>query len=94
MPKSLKEILDRIAEEDADLFEKGEPIGPGRDIDQDALQRLTSSARARDMAERDLTEAVTAARATGMSWVSIGLSVGTTGEAARQRYGKVKRTSA
>jgi hypothetical protein len=87
-------MLDRIDEEDADLFERGEPAGPGRDIDQDALRRLNSAARARDEAERDLLAAVTEARTSGMSWVSIGLSLGTSGEAARQRYGKAKRASA
>ena len=41
---------------------------------------------ARADSERHLVEAVIAARADGHSWAAIGAMVGTTGEAARQRY--------
>ncbi|MGV1009455.1 MAG: hypothetical protein ACOYBY_12700 [Dermatophilaceae bacterium] len=37
--------------------------------------------------ERHLLKAVRQARDSGMSWAAIGLLVGTSGEAARQRYG-------
>jgi len=38
-------------------------------------------------AQRDLDRAVADARAAGASWAAVGWSVGTTGEAARQRWG-------
>jgi hypothetical protein len=43
--------------------------------------------RARSEAERHIVEAIRKAREAGMSWSVIGAFVGTTGEAARQRYG-------
>jgi hypothetical protein len=44
--------------------------------------------QARADAERRLAEAVEVARDDGHSWSSIGAMVGTSGEAARQRYGQ------
>lgn len=38
-------------------------------------------------AERSIAAAVTDARAHGFSWATIGTMLGTSGEAARQRYG-------
>lgn len=49
-----------------------------------ALRRAVMS---RSDAERSLKEAVLAARDRGYSWRTIGSLVGTSGEAARQRYG-------
>jgi hypothetical protein len=43
-------------------------------------------------AERDISEAVAVARAEGHSWAAIGAMLGTSGEAARQRYGHLART--
>ena len=40
----------------------------------------------RSDAERHVLDAIRAARVAGMSWSAIGLFVGTSGEAARQRY--------
>lgn len=55
-----------------------------------AAVRLTQAKAARAYyaakAEEVMREAVHAARAQGLSWHKIGLSLGTTGEAARQRY--------
>jgi hypothetical protein len=52
--------------------------------------RLAFQARAN--AERGLADAVTVARADGHSWAAIGAMVGTSGEAARQRYGQPATT--
>ena len=41
----------------------------------------------RHMAERELAEAVRAAREQKLSWRELGEAIGTSGEAARQRYG-------
>jgi hypothetical protein len=46
---------------------------------------------ARADAERVLLDAVVRARHEGHSWASIGAMVGTSGEAARQRYGQSVR---
>jgi hypothetical protein len=40
----------------------------------------------RSEAERHLIEAIRAARESGMSWSAVGTFVGTSGEAARQKY--------
>jgi hypothetical protein len=42
-------------------------------------------------AERDLAGAVSVARAEGHTWAAIGAMLGTSGEAARQRYGGTVR---
>ncbi len=44
--------------------------------------------------ERRLAEAVTAARTAGASWSAIGGMLGTSGEAARKRYGQQHTKSA
>ena len=48
---------------------------------------LRLAAFKRASAERELGEAVAAARVADLSWRQIGEIVGTSGEAARQRYG-------
>jgi len=85
MPRTAQEILDH-ADELAARFEAHEP---GDDV-QDAIElRLVREAfLARADAERALGDAVVRARHNGQSWASIGAMVGTSGEAARQRYGQ------
>lgn len=84
MPRSLDEL---IAQGDAfaDKFEQYEP----RDVDrgEPALMAVRRVAYQRSLIERDLVEAVRKARTDGMSWAKIGKELGTSGEAARQRYG-------
>lgn len=89
MPRTAQEILDQ-AEELADRFESFEPE-PGSGVDAVALRDLRSAFQNRADAERQLAQAVGAARAAGHSWASIGAMVGTSGEAARQRYGQAVR---
>jgi hypothetical protein len=82
MRRTVEEILAH-ADELADRFESddfdGEKVSP-------AEYELIAAARDRAMAEARVADAVAAARREGSSWAKIGKVVGTTGEAARQRY--------
>ena len=89
MPRSAEEILSH-ADELARRFEDYEP-GPGDGRDASALRDIAAAfARIAD-GERDLASAVSVARAEGHSWAAIGAMLGTSGEAARQRYGAADR---
>jgi hypothetical protein len=57
------------------------------ELDAHALTLLRAAVAERAEAEKHLLEAVRAARKSGMPWSAIGSLVGTSGEAARQRYG-------
>jgi hypothetical protein len=86
MPRKTEEILEH-AQELAHRFEDYEPRS-GDAVEITAL-RLVGGAVARHAeAERDLIDSVRRAREAGQSWAAIGAVLGTSGEAARQRYGK------
>jgi hypothetical protein len=85
MPRSAEEIFAR-ADELARRFEDHEP-GPSEVRDASALRAVADAFTRRADSERALAEAVRAARADGHSWSAIGAMVGTSGEAARQKYG-------
>lgn len=85
MPRSAQEILAR-ADELARRFEDHEPA-PGEIRDSAPLRRVAEAFAERAASERALTEAVRVARADGHSWAAIGAMLGTSGEAARQKYG-------
>jgi hypothetical protein len=89
MPRTIQEILDH-ADELASRFERHEP-GEVRDATDLAIVREAVLDRA--ATERVLMDAVAEARLKGHSWASIGAMVGTSGEAARQRYGNPSRAS-
>lgn len=84
MPRSVEEILQH-ADELAERFENYEP-DPADELDSRAVTLLRQAIKERSQAERHLLEAVRTARQSGMSWSAIGTFVGTTGEAARQKY--------
>lgn len=90
MPRSLQEILEH-ADELQQRFERHEPddeaIG-----DAGALRAVRQAALGRARAEAKLADAVASARTDGHSWQAIGAMIGTSGEAARQRYGQPART--
>ena len=86
MPRSLQDILDR-ADLLADRFESHEP-DPAEVRDATALRAVRSAFAELAEAEARLASAVSVARAQGYSWSAIGAMVGTSGEAARQRYGQ------
>jgi hypothetical protein len=84
MPRSIQEILDH-GDELAERFEEYEPkAGDERVLEEYLLERATI-ARARS--ERQIVEAITAARSAGLSWQRIGDILGTSAQAAQQRYG-------
>lgn len=85
MPRSVDEILQH-ADQLAARFEDYEP-GPAAELDPGAVALLRAAIQERSDAERHVLDAVKAAGEAGLSWASIGLFVGTSGEAARQRYG-------
>lgn len=90
MPRSIQEILDH-GDELAQRFEDYEPTsGDERDVEEYLLERATL---ARAQSERQLVEAVTAARSKGMSWQRIGTILGTSAQAAQQRYAAVVEAS-
>jgi hypothetical protein len=80
----MKEILEQADE----LATRFEAHNPGRMTDAAALRDVRRAFLHRAAAERRLADAVSIARAEGHSWASIGAMVGTSGEAARQRYGQ------
>jgi hypothetical protein len=86
MPRSIQEILDQ-ADELAKRFEDYEP-GEGDQVPvEEYLLRRAALARVRS--EREVVDAVTAARSSGISWNKIGEILGTSAQAAQQRYGAV-----
>lgn len=88
MPKSLEEIMAQ-ADEMAARFENYEP----QTVDEAHLGQplvvLRSAVVARVEAESAIVDAVRWARKDHLSWAAIGAVLGTSGEAARQRYAKV-----
>lgn len=86
MPRTVEEILAH-ADDLAARFEE-DNLGPGRAVDGASLREVRKAFEAKARAERDLADAVTVARAEGHSWAAIGAMLGTSGEAARQRYGQ------
>lgn len=86
VPRSIQDILDH-ADELAERFEKYEPDENNeRPVEEDLLQQAALS-RARS--ERQIVDAVVAARAAGIAWAKIGAILGTSAQAAQQRYGEV-----
>lgn len=84
MPRSIQEILDH-GDELASRFEEYDPkAGDERVVEEYLLERATID-RARS--ERQIVEAVVAARGKGLSWQRIGDILGTSAQAAQQRYG-------
>lgn len=85
MPRSVQDILDH-ADELAARFEDYEPAETD-ERDPQVYMALRRAVVSRSDAERAIKEAVEQARANGYSWAFIGQIIGTSGEAARQRYG-------
>lgn len=86
MPRTIDEIVknaDKLAKE----FEEREP-GAGDMKDATALRELRRAYESLATAHQAVADAVSVARAQGHSWRTIGMMIGTTGEAARQRYGR------
>jgi hypothetical protein len=84
MPRTVQDILDH-ADELARRFEDYQP-DPDDERDPQAFTALRDAVLRRSDAERTIQTAVDDARRHGYSWTHIGTLLGTTGEAARQRY--------
>jgi hypothetical protein len=86
MPRSIQEILDH-AEQLAQHFEDHEPApGDERPVEEHLLGR---AALARARSERQIVDAATTARSAGVPRSRIGKLLGTSAQAAQQRYGSV-----
>lgn len=85
MPRTTADILAH-ADELADRFEAHVP-DPARIRDATTLRLLADAVVTAAHAAEAVETAVAAARADGHTWSSIGDMLGTSGEAARQRYG-------
>ena len=85
MPRSVQEILDH-ADELAARFETYDPQVDDEG-DTESYLALRDAVVSRSQAERAVRDAVGQARSHGYTWAFIGTLLGTSGEAARQRYG-------
>jgi hypothetical protein len=85
MPRTVQDILDH-SDDLARRFADYQPNAED-ERDPDASAALRRAVASRAEAERSIIAAVGQARATGYSWQTIGRLLGTSGEAARQRYG-------
>lgn len=75
------------ADELAKRFEDFEPGPNTKAIDGAPLRAVREAFEDSALAQQRLAERVSVAKAAGHSWAAIGLMLGTSGEAARQRYG-------
>ena len=89
MPRTVQDILDH-ADELTSRFESYEPT-PQDERDPEAFVALRDAVLSRSDAERSIKAAVDNARVRGYSWALIGSLLGTSGEAARQRYATKQR---
>ncbi len=90
MPRSIQDILDH-ADELAERFENYEPDpAHERPVEEYLLER---AALARARSERQIVDAIVTARAKNVSWQRIGELLGTSAQAAQQRYANVIATS-
>jgi nucleoid-associated protein Lsr2 len=85
MPRSTEQILAH-ADELARRFAEHEPASD-RIMDARALRDIATAVERRAVEERNIAAAIILARTEGHSWAAIGAMLGTSGEAARQRYG-------
>jgi hypothetical protein len=83
MPRSIQQILDH-AHQLAAQFEDYQPDEHDETPVEEYLLRRSVLARARS--ERQVVEAVAAARAAGISWARIGQLLGTSAQAVQHRY--------
>ena len=81
-------LTDLIAHADqlADAFENHDPAPEDFDAPLPPLMAVKLAAFRRAAAEKELAQAIHAARQANLSWRELGQAIGTTGEAARQRY--------
>lgn len=73
-----------------DLEKTLDDLDPSTVAVRDAVnfRRIISAAEGVDRADRELHDAVHAAREAGDSWLSIGVALGVTKQAAQKRFGR------
>jgi len=84
MPRTREELEQATAEAEAWLDQLDPDTTPAKDISD--LRAVTDAMRAVAGAQADLEAAVLTARANGHSWGRIAIALGTSRQAARQRY--------
>lgn len=87
MPRTVEEMTAQV-DELARRFEAGDIPAGNRPMDARSLRDVREAFEDLVAAQKRLTGRISVARAEGQSWALIGMMVGTSGEAARQRYGK------
>jgi cell division inhibitor SepF len=92
MPKTLEEIAAH-ADELAERFEKFDPNADGVTTEITPLGEMYYAVQDRAASERAVADAVRAARIADVSWREIGLMLGTSAQAARQRYDRATRSA-
>jgi hypothetical protein len=92
MPRTVEELLAK-AHELARRFEDDDPEAPAS-LDGRPLRDVREAFEDFALAQKRLAERVAVAKAAGHSWAAIGAMLGTTGEAARQRYGQAPAPTA
>jgi hypothetical protein len=85
--RSVQDILDN-AEALAKRFEQTDP-DTLHWTPTEPLARVAEAVQTRAAAERELLDAIAAARQTGATWAVLGQTLGTSGEAVRQKYGRL-----
>lgn len=88
--RSIDEITAR-ASKFADAFETYDPKPGDQDAPVPPVMAVKLAAWRRDAAEKELADTVRAARSQHLSWREVGEAIGTSGEAARQRYGAINQ---
>jgi hypothetical protein len=86
-----KRTLDELianAERLADEFEDYDPEAEDFGAPMSPIMAVKLAAFRRSRAEKDLADAVAAARDADISWRKLGEAIGTSGEAVRQRYSR------
>lgn len=94
VPRTLKELLaeaERTGDYErlADWFEFEAEPDWSKAITYPALEALREAFKARVAAEQTVADRVADARCANHSWAQIGAMLGTSGEAARQRYSEI-----
>ena len=87
MPKSVQEVIDAL-EKYEEMIEKFAPSS-NDEVDAETFRLLREAALERIKLEKQISILVNQARENNFSWSFIGTILGTTGEAARQRYGSL-----
>ncbi len=86
MPRT-REELERAAAEAESWLDSLDPAAMPAEDPSD-LRRIGLALRGLADQQRDVDEAVAAARANGRSWAEIGLVLGVSRQSARERYGQ------